>query len=161
MGMKKSFVAAVMLLQLFNVSLYAQRRAAGSQAAPRQMQYENLTEYVDDYNARHNGERLIVNQVPMVKEVSRINASLYDLKVNEEGGVGANFVTSAVLMNSLRPHLKSDTTYLRVSCTLVEFAGEFDVYRTSFATKIEGLDENGEVTWTATGPAPARLKFKQ
>jgi hypothetical protein len=48
-----------------------------------------------------------------------------------------------------------------VSCTLVEFAGEFDVYRTSFATKIEGLDEQGEVSWTANGPEPARLKYKQ
>jgi hypothetical protein len=159
--MKECLVATVMLLQLFNVSLYAQRRAVGSQAAPRQMQYEKLTEYVDDYNARRNGERLIVNHVPLVKDISRSSAGLYDLKVNEEGGVGANFVTSAMLVKSLRPHLKSGTTTLRVSCTLVEFAGEFDVYRTSFATKIEGLDEHGEVSWTAAGPAPARLKYKQ
>jgi hypothetical protein len=161
MRMKECLVVTVMLFQLFNVALYAQRRAAGSQAAPRQMQYEKLADYVDDYNARHNGEHLIVSHVPMVKDVSRISASLYDLKVNEEGGVGANFVTSAVLVNSLRPHLKSDTTFLRVSCTLVEFAGEFDVYRTSFATKIEGLDEHGELSWTAAGPEPARLKYKQ
>jgi hypothetical protein len=159
--MNKFLVATVMLLQLCNVTLYAQRRAAGSPAAPRPLQYEKLSEYVDDYNARRNGEHLLVGNVPMVKEISRISASVYDLKVNEEGGVGANFVTSPVLAKSLRPHLNSETASLRVSCTLVEFVGEFDVYRTSFATKIEGLDEHGAVTWTATGPEPTRLKFKQ
>jgi len=68
---------------------------------------------------------------------------------------------SAALAISLRPHLNSDAASMWVTCTLIEFVGEFDVYRSLFATKIEGLDESGETIWTVTGKAPLKLRIRQ
>jgi hypothetical protein len=43
---------------------------------------------------------------------------------------------------------------------LVEIASDQDTYRAPFATKIEGVNMDGDVVWTITGPPPTKLKFR-
>jgi hypothetical protein len=47
------------------------------------------------------------------------------------------------------------------AATLVEFAGESDIYRSSFVTKIEALGEDGSVVWTAAGAEPFKARMRQ
>lgn len=160
--MKKHLFASIILTLLLTVGLYAQRRPAVNQTATRKVQFAKLSDYVNDYNHRRNGERLIVGDVPSVTKITYDKAyTMYSFQPDEAGDVGNTFYASPALAKSLRSHLKADTKSLRVTCVLVEFAGEFDVYRSPFATKIEGLGENGEVIWTATGTEPAKLKIRQ
>jgi hypothetical protein len=147
-----------MLMPLMTVALYAQSRST----IPRQVPFDKLSDFVNDYNKRRDGERLIIRDVPMVKQITHDKTNgMYYFKPDENGDVGNTFFTSALLAKSLRSHLNSNTASLWVNCTLIQFVGEFDVFRSPFATKIEGLNENGEVIWTVTGPPPVKLKFRQ
>lgn len=160
--MKKLSIAALMLMQLFTTASYAQRRTAKNQAIPREVPFEKLSDFVNDYNSRRNGERITVRDVPAVTEVAFEKAyKMYSFKPGEDSDVGSTFFTSAALAKSLRPHLNSDAASMWVTCTLIEFVGSFDVYRSPFATKIEGLDENGQTIWMVTGTPPVKLKIRQ
>ena len=160
--MGKILIAALMLAQFFTVPISGQGRAAVSQTTPRQVQYDQLNEYVNDLKRRRPGERFVVTNVPLIKEITRANQpGLFYITINEEGGVSANFVASSAMARSLRPHLKGEASYYRVTCTLVEFHGGFDVYRSPFATRVEGFNYGGKLIWTVTGAPPARLKFRE
>ena len=39
--------------------------------------------------------------------------------------------------------------------------GEFDVYRSSFVTKVEGYGEDGLLLWVATGAEPVKVRMRQ
>ncbi|MGH7784068.1 MAG: hypothetical protein ACREO5_09555, partial [Candidatus Binatia bacterium] len=77
------------------------------------------------------------------------------------GDVGNTFYTSPALAKRLRQFLQKGAYTERIYCTLVQFVGSYDVYRSPFATKVEGMDENGTLVWTAIGPPPAKLKMRQ
>jgi hypothetical protein len=156
--MKSRILTAIVLMQLLTIALYAQSRTT----VPRQVPFDNLSDFVNDYNKRRDGERLTIRDVPMVNKITYEKAyAMYIFKPDEDGDVGNTFYTSATLAKSLRTHFNSNTASMWVSCTLIQFVGEFDVFRSPFATKIEGLNENGEVIWTVTGSPPVKVKFRQ
>ncbi|MEQ1764576.1 MAG: hypothetical protein ABL984_15710 [Pyrinomonadaceae bacterium] len=135
---------------------------AVAQKPIREWPFEGLSDFVNDYNKRRNGERLVVRDAPVPAKVIYEKAyAMYSFKPDEDGDVGKTFFTSPALAKALRPHLKDGTANLWITCTLIEFAGEFDTYRSPFATKIEGLNAVGETIWTVTGPPPARTKVRQ
>jgi hypothetical protein len=72
--------------------------------------------------------------------------------------VGDTFYTSPALAKLLLTHLGTLTESFRITCTLIQFVSSQDVYRSPFATKIEGIDDNGAVVWTVSGPPPLKLK---
>lgn len=159
--MKKTLVAAIILIHLFSVPVHSQRTSR-NQALLREWPFERLSEFVNDYSARRNGERLVVRAVPMVSKITYEKAYvMYSFKPDENGDVGNTFFTSPSLAKSLRTHLNSAAKSMRITCALIEFVGRFDTYRSPFATKIEGLDASGTTIWTVTGPQPLKLKYRQ
>jgi hypothetical protein len=156
--MKRLFVITFVFMQLLTNTLYAQSRST----VPREVPFNKLSDFVNDFNKRRDGERLTVRDVPGVNQITYEKAyAMYTFKPDENGDVGNTFFTSPALAKGLRAHLTTDTASLLVSCTLIQFVGEFDVFRSPFATKVEGLNENGEVIWTVTGTPPVKLKFRQ
>jgi hypothetical protein len=156
--MKRLLITTLVWIHFFTLAHYAQSRSA----IPREVAFDKLSDFVNDYNKRRDGERLTVRAVPMVNKITREKAyAMYSFKPDEDGDVGNMFFTSAVLATGLRSHFNSDTASMRVSCVLIQFVGEFDVYRSPFATKVEGLNEKGEVIWTVTGTPPVKLKVRQ
>ena len=146
---------------LFAIVLFAQGQNAFSQTNPQKVQFAKLTDYVDS-SKRRRGDRLIIDDVPPVEKISYEKVEkMYFFQPVENGGNANDFYTSAALAKGMRPHLQSNTTSMRVTCMLIDFGEGIDVLRSPFATKIEGLDENGIVIWTATGPPPSKLKFSQ
>jgi hypothetical protein len=145
------------------MSTYGQKRAAAAgPAIPRIIAFDKLADFVNDFDHRKPGDRFIVTGVPMPRSITFDRPyNMYRFEPDPEGGVATAFYTSLAVKKVFAPSLDSATPSLRVSCTLLEFAGEFDVYRTAFATKVEGIDEKGNVMWTADGTAPLKVKFRQ
>lgn len=79
-----------------------------------------------------------------------------DFESGAADGSGA-FLTSAALVRETQANGSNRTATLRVTATLVETDGE--VSRAAFVTKIEELNPKGKIIWTASGDAPARVKF--
>lgn len=131
------------------------------------VRYDRLEEFVNDSDRHRTGMRYVVTSVPAEKinKVTRAGAAragLFYLAAGEDdSNVASGFVTSAALVRSLRAAAEHEPVSLRVTATLVEFAGEFDVYRMSFVTKVEGLGEDGSVIWSAAGTEPARVRLRQ
>jgi hypothetical protein len=75
--------------------------------------------------------------------------------------VGDTFYTSPGLAKLLLKHLGTLNESFRITCTLIQFVSSQDVYRSPFATKIEGIDDKGNVAWTVSGPPPVKLKWPE
>lgn len=153
--MMRKFWLTTLIVGVLSFAVFAQKPI-------REWPFDGLSDFVNDYINRRNGERLVVRDVPVPSKITYERAyAMYSFKPGEDGDVGKTFFTSPALARSLRPHLKQSTASLWITCTLIEFAGEFDTYRSPFATKIEGLNAAGETIWTITGPPPARTKIRQ
>ncbi|MDQ6785892.1 MAG: hypothetical protein M3033_03620 [Acidobacteriota bacterium] len=165
--MKKILIAAFMLIQLFTVSIFAQQRKPQKQTAPRTMKFKKWEDYsekltvnsTDAVRKRHLGERLIIPDAPPMKKISSqyLKKNLYSIQSSNDG---MYFLTSPAMAKDLRPHLKSNAASWRVTGTLVEIISA-DISFFPYATKIEGLDANGAVIWTATGIPPPHLTFEE
>ena len=131
-----------------------------AQQSIKRLDFDKMGAWVSDYGKRRNGERLIVSQVPMVEEVTFIKGyGLYTFTA-EEGDARETFYTSAPVAKSLRQNLNSRAVMMTITCVLVEIASDQDTYRAPFATKIEGINMDGDTVWTITGPPPVKLKFR-
>jgi hypothetical protein len=158
----KSLNLAFLFLWLLAVPGTAQQRAAVAQRTPAKVTFDRLSDFVNDFDHRHPGDRFIVSGVPMPKKITFERAyKMYLFQPDPDGGVATSFYTSLAAKNVLQPYLESATASLHITCMLIEFAGEFDIYRTPFATKIEGIGADGKVVWTADGTPPVKLKFRQ
>jgi hypothetical protein len=145
---------------MFAVVLGVQSRAAFGQASARKIEFAKLSDYVDDFSSRRDGERLVVTGVPSfdnMKFRKRYNMYLLEGELAATG-VGDTFYTSPALAKLLLTHLGTLTESFRITCTLIQFVSSQDVYRSPFATKIEGIDDNGKVVWAISGPPPTRLR---
>ena len=154
----------VSLIVLALIGLGSIAVEVAGQTSPRTIEFAKLGDYVNDYDKRRDGERLIVDDVPLSGDLTlkydRPN-KIYFFSPDESGGVGNSFYTSPTLATNLRQHLKlGDYGSVRIFCTLVQFVSEQDVYRSSFVTKIEGFDGHGRLAWTITGPPPVKLKLQ-
>ena len=163
--MKKISIAIILLMPLFSIEFYAQRKAQ-EQTAPRTMKSDEFNKYqeklvVDSTDAerkRHLGKRLIIPDSPPMKKISQyLKKNLYSIGPSDQA---IGFLTSPAMSKNLRPHLKSKAASWRVTGTLVEIFSA-DISFSVYATKIEGLDANGAVIWTATGTPPPSLEFKE
>ncbi len=161
----------------FNVSLEgvykksnAVKKAAVETSDLREVAYDKLDDFTNDIKNHRPGERYLIVNIPAYKidKTSRAdefgNSSykgLYYLQLNDEDtAVGSAFLTSAAMVKSLNANVDEyEPASLRATAVLVESDGEFDFYRLSFITKIEGLNDDGSFKWTATGAEPARIKY--
>jgi hypothetical protein len=133
------------------------------QKKPVLIEFENLSSYVNDWDKRRDGERLIVNVAATIGSIQHQNSNnLYSFQAGENTDVGSTFFTSPTLGKSLRQRLSQHSEgSVSVYCTLVQFVGEQDVFRSPFVTKVEGFDGHGRLVWTVIGPPPAKLKMSQ
>jgi hypothetical protein len=160
--MKTTLTASLFAVQMFTVILIVQSSAVVCQTNTRKIEFAKLSDYVDDSSRRRNGEVLIVTDVPPLGKVSYNKSnSLYFFRPDDNGDVGNTFYTSPTLAKVLRQLLRKGAMTARITCTLVQFRDTFDIYRSPFATKVEGFDENGKLYWTATGPGPTKLIMRQ
>lgn len=155
----KTIVIALAWLLLGYLSTHAQK-----QTTPREIEFEKLSDYVNDWDKRRDGERFIVDGAPLRGDLAltydKLN-KIYSFMPDESGDVGNTFFTSPALAKSLRPHLKrGDYLSVLAHCTLVQFVSSHDVYRSPFVTKIEGFDGHGRLAWTVVGPPPVKLKLQ-
>ena len=112
----------------------ARQGASPDAAGLRQVRYDRLSGFVNDHQANRTGLRFVVTSVPAEK---------------------------IKLVKNLRASASAEVATLRVTAVLVEFLGEFDVYRSSFVTRVEGFGEDGALLWIATGAEPVKVKMRQ
>ena len=141
--------------------------AAARAAGPREVEFDKLADFVNDHEKNKTGAHFVITSVPaekvkLVKPVGAGHKGMFYLQMDEDDGdVATSFVTSAELVKNLRNSPVKDAAALRVTAVLVEFLGEFDVYRSSFVTKVEGYGEDGTLLWVATGSEPLKVKMRQ
>jgi len=157
--MKILMVAPLVAAQLFAFTFLGEGFALG-QANVRKIEFAKLSEYVNDFGDRRDGERLVVAGVPSFDNMEfQKRYNMYTLKGEQSStDVGETFYTSPAMAKLLLIHLGTLTESFRITCTLIQFVSSQDVYRSPFATKIEGINDNGKVVWTISGPPPTRLK---
>ena len=145
----------------------ARKGASPGAAGLRQVRYDRLSGFVNDHQANKTGMRYVVTSVPaekikLVKPVGPGHRGMFYLMLDEDDGdVSTSFVTTAQLVKNLRASASAEVATLRVTAVLVEFLGEFDVYRSSFVTRVEGFGEDGALLWIATGAEPVKVKMRQ
>ena len=162
----------------FNVALsgvYKKQAAAKSDKPTsvkslREIEYSELRDFVNDFDRNRTGMQYVISNVPVNKIARNSRADsfgnksykgLFYLEAPEDDGDGSTgFLTSAQMIKALDATAESAAETLRVTAVLVQSDGNFDVYRLSFVTKIEGLGETGKTVWTATGAEPAKIKFQ-
>lgn len=159
----------------FSVQLDGTYRAANAPresvgvgtGGPRQIRFDKLADFVNDHQANRTGMRYVVTSVPaekvkLVRPLGAGHKGLFHLSFDEsDGETATSFVASAELVRNLRNSPVKEAAALRVTAALVEFAGDFDVYRSSFVTRVEGYGEDGSLLWVATGADPARVRMRQ
>jgi hypothetical protein len=136
----------------------------------KEIDFDQLSDVVNDFDAHKTGERYVVVDVPATKIGKNSRADgfgntsyknlFYLQSTDDDGDVANGFLTSAALVKSLDANMEYEPASLRVTAVLVESVGKFDVYRLSFVTKIEALSDDGSIMWTATGTEPAKVKFQ-
>jgi hypothetical protein len=132
-----------------------------SQGPPRTIAFTDLEQYVDDKERRHDGELLIVTDVAAVGAVTFYKPyGMYTFQPDVTDHAGDTFCTSAALAKSLSRFLKKGAATERIYCTLVQFKDDSEAYRSPFATKVEGLDADGKLKWTAVDPQPIRVNIR-
>jgi hypothetical protein len=147
----------------------AVKTAAFAAAGMAQVRYDKLANFVNEHQTNRTGVRFVVTSVPAEK-ISRVTPAgksanrgrLFYLMTDEnDDNTSTSFVTSAELASRLRAVSGGEAATLRVTATLVEFVGAFDVYRSSFVTRIEAFDDGGAPAWVVTGDAPIRTRMRQ
>lgn len=131
--------------------------------------YEKVMDFVNDFDAHRVGEEFVIRDVPteILDKKTRAdefgNASfknLYYLQgVTDDETPSYSFLTSKAMLESLTENAEYEPVILRMYAVNVESRGKFDVYRMPFITKIEALDSEGEIIWTAIGGKPAKLNY--
>jgi hypothetical protein len=144
------------------------KSAAPKTATPREIKFEELRDFVNDFDKNKTGERFVITEVPpdTVADLQRADAQGnqsykgFFYLVAPEDAESAGFITTPPLLRELQANNDREPASLRVTAVLVQSDGKFDVYRLSFVTKIEALDADGETVWTATGEQPPKVKFR-
>ena len=131
-----------------------------SSQAQKHIDFAKLSEYVGDYEHRRNGDRLIIPDAPVASEVNYVKGYKMYVFAAEDEGVRESFYTSAAIAKSLRQNLNTRAVMMSITCVLIEISSDQDTYRAPFATKIDGINMDGDIVWTVTGPSPAKLKFR-
>ena len=153
--MKKLIIAAAILTSLF-VFTNAQQPAAKQQLRPTPLTYTAFREYVNDYDKSRIGKQIVVSDVPLSADSQKHEITgLFALRAGGEDAI--DVFTSPALARRLRTH---GQTTARISCTIIEFRGKFDISMWGFITKVEGMSADGSVLWVETGTPPTRLRYR-
>lgn len=156
----KHFLIAVALLGGLSVLTRAQQRPAKSVPAPSRVEFGALTEYINDFDKRRAGQRIIVGDVALAAGSEKHDSTgMFILRAGAEDKEVQLF-TSPALARRLGARPQGGSGRTRITCTLVEFRGEFDIGMVAFVTSVEALAEDGSVLWTESGPPPIRLRYR-
>lgn len=136
---------------------------------PHRIKYSELMTFVDDAEVRETGEEFIITNVSPAKLDKKIPADkdgsadyrnlFYLEETDDEGYIGNALLVSKTMLDSLDQTAKSRAVSLRLTATLIESKGKYDVYRMALVTRIEGLKKDGSVMWTADGGKPLKIRF--
>ncbi|HEV2884567.1 MAG TPA: hypothetical protein VGW36_06890 [Pyrinomonadaceae bacterium] len=151
--MRSKPLTALLLVSVFFVSAaYAQ-----NPDPPAQIDLNALRRHATSYDERQVGKRVVVTDIalPSNIEMAEVMEMLKQPKNQEEVLV----FTSIELGERLRPHMTGTQKRMRVTFTFVEARKKSKISLAPYATKIEGLDADGSVAWTETGPQPSQTKF--
>lgn len=167
----------------FNVVLEGVYKKSGKNSGPnsskesasnapklREVSFNKLADFVNDTAHHKVGESYVITDVPTNRLEKQTRADengnrsykgLYYLESNDGGGdVATGLLTSETIVKGINTKIHIKTASLRVTAVLAESNGQFDVYRLSFVTRIEGLEPDGTVIWTLDGGKPAKIKFE-
>jgi hypothetical protein len=141
-----------------------------SKAKLTEVAFENLADFLNDFDKHQPGERFTVRDVPVAKieGVWRADADgkkdykgLFSMDFNNGGADGSGtFLASKALVRNVQGNGNSETASVRVTAALIETSANGDYSRSVFVVKVEGLDKNGELIWTAEGDEPAKVSFR-
>jgi hypothetical protein len=158
---KKLTFTTIMTALLVTLAIAACAPAILGQGVRFKIDFAKLSTYVDDWDNRRDGELLVVTNVPAMGAVTFYKPyGLYTFQPAETNDVGDTFYTSATLAQSVHKYLKKGSYTERIYCTLIQFKDDQEAYRSPFATKVEGFNEDGKLAWTAVGPAPVKLLIR-
>ncbi|MBV9924166.1 MAG: hypothetical protein JOZ96_03930 [Acidobacteria bacterium] len=143
----------------------AARRAAAAATGPRQVRFDRLPDFVNDHQANKTGSSFVITSVPadkvkLIKPAGR-KGMFYLMLDESDGDAASTFLASSELVKNLRATDTAGVATLRVTAVLVEFVGSFDIYRSSFVTKVEGYGDDGSLLWVVTGAGPVRASMRQ
>jgi hypothetical protein len=165
----------------FNVALDGIYKKAGSENKPTrenpndtksnlsEVLYDEMMDFINDFDAHKVGEEFIITSAPTEllyvktpadKFGNQSYKGLFYLEgVTEDDTPSYSVLTSKAMLESVKREAEYEPVILRMTATIVESKGKFDVYRTPFVTKIEGFNSEGDVIWTAVGDKAAKLNF--
>lgn len=149
-----------------------QTKTANNQPANlKKISYSQLEDFINDFQKNKTGMHFIITDVPAEKisktERADTNGNknfkgLYYFQIDDnDTNVATAFIGSTALYKDYVAKVEYEPAKLRVTAVIVEFPGEFDVYRSAFVIRIEGLEEDGKVVWTINGTEPTTLKIRQ
>ena len=169
--LKNLFLLLLCVAAFGGASGSAQTTASRAKIAAKtaEISFVNLADFINDERKRKRGERFVVSGVPTAKIENVADAveatgnpahrGLFALDFTEGADGSGTFLTTKTLARNVQANGNSKAATLRVTAVLVETAGDVDVYRSVFVTKIEGLDKKGKSVWTAAGDLPAKVRF--
>lgn len=165
----------------FNVDLNGVYKKVGSENKPSkektnnkksglsETRYDKMMDFINDFDAHKVGEEFIITSAPTEllyvknpadKFGNQSYKGLFYLEgVTEDDAPSYSVLTSKAMLESIEREMEYEPVILRLTATIVESKGKFDVYRTPFVTKIEGFNSEGDVIWTAVGDKAAKLNF--
>lgn len=150
-----------------NAKASAARKAAGlDPTGLRQVRFDRLSDFVNDHQANRTGSRFVITSVPaekvkLVKPAGGRKGMFYLMLDESDGDASTTFLASSELVRNLRAGAGAEAATLRVTATLVEFVGSFDIYRSSFVTKVEGYGDDDSLLWVVTGAGPLKATMRQ
>jgi hypothetical protein len=151
-----------MKIRIIGIAVALLVSGAISSQAQKTIEFAKLSDYVNDFDKRRDGERVVVKNVPLTGErkYDKVN-KLYSFAAEDADGAQVIFYTSPAIAKTLTQRLKSGYEWSEtVYCTLIQFVSDQDVYRAAFMTKVEGFDGHDTLVWTLVGPPPVKLKFQ-
>lgn len=146
-----------------------ERKKAAETTNSHEISYDKMMDFINDFDARKVGDEFVITDVPteILDKKNRADQfgnqsykGLFYLEgVTGDDAPSYSVLTSKAMIESIAREAEYEPVILRMTATVVESKGKFDVYRTPFVTKIEGFNSEGDVIWTAIGGKPAKLNF--
>ena len=134
-----------------------------------EISYDKMMDFINDFDAHKVGEEFVITSAP-TELLDKKNPAdqfgnqsykgLFVLEgVTEDDAPSYSVLTSKAMLESLDKEAEYEPVILRMTATIIESKGEFDVYRMPFVTKIEGFNSEGDVIWTAVCANPSKLNY--
>ena len=143
---------------LLVISLFGLASAQAQQKTPTQIRFDELHDYLTN-DKRRPGDRIVVTDVPLNAGSKKHQQGLVIVEAGSDDD-NTQFFTSSSLAKRLGARVRSGNARVRLTCTVIELRGEFDVSLSAFVTKIEALRDDGSIAWVENGTPPSRTKYR-